>query len=407
MDHDRRPIVPTRLSARKVWRIVVEVAIVLGALWLARLAWRVDVTWVERNCLPYYCARNPEELSFVSLVRWTAALAAAITILALRPLVGRWASRGSVPSGLAILTSSAAAVILALLVSEARLQAKAPPFDLNLTLRQFHPRYGFTWTPSTTLLQVLRGQRITYAVNARSERARTIDDVPDLKRPTILFAGESFMFGSNLTYEQTIPALIEARMGVQTVNVAVPAYGTDQAYLRAIDTLAELQRPLAVVTSFMPFMVSRVAEDYKMRLVVDDHGELQLIPTASVWWWSSILRWKWHRLYHGDLALRTAAAVVRATAERARARGAATLFVVTDYGPPCLRGRESAGSLVRTLFDDQKIPYVYVPNDPEWAAIPTERPYHHPDARWAQAVAPKVEAELRRLLPPEGLRELR
>jgi hypothetical protein len=398
--------VPTKLSSRTARRVVVEAAIVLLGLWLARFGWRVDVTWVERNCLPYYCARNRGELAFVGVVRWSALAAAAICLLVVRPLVGRWASRGSL-RGLVTVAASVGAVLLALVVSELWLQSNAPSFDLNLTLRQFHPRYGFTWTPSTTLLQVLRGQRITYAVNARSERARTIDDLPDLKRPTILFAGESFMFGSNLTYEQTIPALIESRMGVQSVNVAVPAYGTDQAYLRAVDTLAELERPLAVVTTFMPFMVSRVAEDHKKRLVLDHHGTLQVVPASPIWWWSSIVRWKWHRLYHGDDALRTAAAVVRDTRDRARARGAVALFVVTDYGPPCLRGAESAGSLLRTLFDDQKIPYVYVPNDPEWAAIPTERPYHHPDARWAQAVAPKVEAELRRLLPPERLRELR
>jgi hypothetical protein len=69
--------------------------------------------------------------------------------------------------------------------------------------------------------------------------------------------------------------------------------------------------------------------------------------------------------YRGDEPLRVTAAILRATAEAARARGAFPLFVVTNYGASCLRDEHGEAWVVDELFVRQALPFVRVDLDPE------------------------------------------
>src|SRR5207245_5405886 len=103
----------------------------------------------------------------------------------------------------------------------------------------------------------LVGQIIDYSMHPAGYRVSPIGKPIDPERPTILFTGESVMFGEGLTYEETIPAQVGAMMGVQTANLAIHGYGNDQAYLRLQTELPHFRRPVAVVSLFMTALFGR------------------------------------------------------------------------------------------------------------------------------------------------------
>jgi hypothetical protein len=96
--------------------------------------------------------------------------------------------------------------------------------------------------------------------------------------------------------------------------------------------------------------------------------------------------------YRGDGALRVTAAVLRATAEAARARGAYPLFVVTNHGAPCLRPDGGEAWVVEELFVRQALPFVRVDLEPG-DRLPGlyER---HPGPAGARKIAAAVERAL-------------
>jgi hypothetical protein len=104
--------------------------------------------------------------------------------------------------------------------------------------------------------------------------------------------------------------------------------------------------------------------------------------------------------YHGDDALRVTAAILRATAEAARARGAFPLFVVTNYGPPCVRNDGEEAWLFEELFVRQALPFVRVDLDPE-DLLPgvLER---HPSLRGTRKLAAAIERALAEREPASG-----
>src|SRR3981081_1035753 len=136
--------------------------------------------------------------------------------------------------------------------------------------RQPDPRLGRTGVPARTGTQKsgrrvpegtghkrLGGRIIDYPIDPAGYRVSRIDEPVDPERPTILFTGESVMFGEGLTYEESIPAQVGAMMGVQTANLAVHGYGNDQAYLRLQTELPHFRRPVAVVSLFMTALFGR------------------------------------------------------------------------------------------------------------------------------------------------------
>ena len=79
----------------------------------------------------------------------------------------------------------------------------------------------------------------------------------DPGRPTIVFAGESVMFGDGLTYEESVPAQVEGMLKIPAVNLAVYGYSTDQTYLKLREDLPRFTHPVAVVNLFMPALFGR------------------------------------------------------------------------------------------------------------------------------------------------------
>ena len=92
------------------------------------------------------------------------------------------------------------------------------------------PRLGWIWAPLRTGHKTIGGRVIDYAIDPAGYRVNHVEEPVDPDQPTILFIGESVMFGEGLTWQESVPAQVGSILGMQTANLAVHGYGNDQAY---------------------------------------------------------------------------------------------------------------------------------------------------------------------------------
>jgi hypothetical protein len=380
-------------------RPVTTAVVILGLLVLLLAAW-LDRSWFEVHVFQQRCAVDDSDLHLVARVRGLTALAGVATLLVARP-IGRRLGRDS---GLrAWWVRIGAAVALALLVCGFVLRAPAhpsAPAPVPIALPPSHPDARLGWlydAPRTTVL-VDDERPIPYAVDADGDRAHSESDRTDPDQPTILFAGESVTFGLGVLWEEAYPTIVGLRFGVQVVNVGVHGYGDDQIRLHTLDRLAQLRRPVAVVTLAMADLVERDVFTWRDRLGVAADGSLFTVRAQSPSARESPLAALVGQLGHSDEALRTARAIFAATARDVRARGAYPLFVLTNYGLPCLPDASGRPSIEGHLFDGLDVAHIRVDLDPS-AIVHTNG---HPDARahaqLAEAIASALVAA--HVLPP-------
>ena len=258
--------------------------------------------------------------------------------------------------------------------------------------RQLDPRLGWTWVPERTGHKSIGGRIIDYSIDPAGYRVSRIDEPVDPERPTILFTGESVMFGEGLTYEESIPAQVGAMIGVQTANLAVHGYGNDQAYLRLQTELPHFRRPVAVVSLFMTALFGRNLDQDRPHL----GPGLVWLPAQQRSRLSSLT--KLVVPYRADTTVERGVTVtrevLRATSELARAHGATPLLVVLQFGHEA----QPEQMLRRRILDNASIPYVLVEIDSSWR-LPWDR---HPNARAARAIATAITSELRGRLTVAG-----
>jgi len=251
--------------------------------------------------------------------------------------------------------------------------------------RQLDPRLGWTWVPGRTGHKIVGGRVIDYAIDAAGYRVSRVDEPVDFERSTILFTGESVMFGEGLSWEESIPAQVGTMMGIQTVNLAVHGYGNDQAYLRLQMEMPHFRQPVAVVSLFMTALFGRNLDQDRPHL----GPGLVWLPAEQRPRLSSLA--KLIVPYRADTTVERGVTVtrevLRATSELARARGATPLLVVLQFG----REEQAEQALRRRILDNASIPYVLVEIDSSWR-LPWDR---HPNARAAHAIATAIANELR------------
>lgn len=335
-----------RQRANAAHALVIVVAALL-VVW----AWRADLTWFERHVYPGYCAVSRAHAVWPTVLRIAALLVAAALLLFVRPLLAGWAERSSAID----LALVAAAIAGALVVSELLLRRHPIGDATPLTRKDMpeaiaDPRVGWRFVPFQAVTFPIGGRRVEYAIDRDGDRARARDARIDPARPTVVVAGESIAFGESLPWDDTFAARLGAELGVQVVDVGVPAYGSDQAFLRAVEALARLRRPVALVTVFVPQLVRRNGLTSRPHLALADG---LLVPAPAEQPFALTRLWR-DEPYHGDRALDLTRAVIAATVRRAREHGAAPLFVVTNVGPAC----EADAWLLRTLFAE--VPHVRV-----------------------------------------------
>ena len=104
------------------------------------------------------------------------------------------------------------------------------------------------WAPVPNASSMFTGTR-TVAVRNNSLGLRDVEPTP-ARKPTVLFAGDSFVWGYDVEAEERFTEILRAKLpAARIVNAGVPGYGTDQEYL-LLARLWSAVRPDVVVLMF-------------------------------------------------------------------------------------------------------------------------------------------------------------
>jgi hypothetical protein len=367
-----------------------------GAL-LVGTALVADARWFDAHWLELYCAVSPATYAGEWVARAIAAIAGLGLVVAALSVVPRWIG-GRDPARLGRSAASIVlAMLLALLTSDAILRRRArrrndvvdeptlPPMIIDAT-------GNFAPVPGRTRSVALGPRHVEYAIDSDGNRSASADRVADVRAPSLLFAGESITIGWGVPYEKTYPAIVGAALRLQSINLAVARFSNDQAYLRLRDALDRFERPVAVVTLVIASQVARNVSRQRDRLVLSN-GRLELLPASKSWVETSPLL---DLFFHSDEAIPLTRAILLATAEAARVKGARAIFVWTNFGPPCIAGDRGESPLENALFDGT--PHVRVDITPDEYIVSPGDP--HPNEAGHMAIA---RALLAALAPPDAL----
>jgi hypothetical protein len=354
-----------------------EIAVLAIGAALVAIALAANQPWLDRHFLPSFFLPRAWYVRIESSARLLLAGTGLVLALPLRARIARLTARAPMEAAriaiAAVLAFAASDVVLRFV----HLQPSAWLFAAEEPRRQPDPVLGWTLVPARTGHNTIAGRAVEYAIDANGYRVRRVDEPVDRTRPTILFTGESVMFGEGLTWEESIPAQVGAMAGVQSANLAVHGYGSDQAYQRLTAELPRFERPVAVVSLFMTALFGRNLEDDRPNL-----GPGLVARTAehrSRLLSLAMLLVPYRTARDVDEGIATTREVFRATIDLARARGAAALIAVPQLGPEDPVER----ALRTTILDDDGIPYAFIPIDGAWR-LPWDR---HPNAAGAHAIA--------------------
>jgi hypothetical protein len=391
LDWGRRSAFATRRlqrekSERSTPQLLLEAAVAsIGAV-LAATAVLANQRWLDRHFLPSFFVPRPSYVLLETIVRIAMLMLGLSLALLVRVRIGRFVARRPARA-----LHVALAAVLALGASELVLRyVHLRPAEWlgrdKEPRRQPDALLGWTFVPSRSARSTIGGRVVDYAFDAGGYRVRRVDEPVDRARPTVLFTGESVMFGKGLTWEETVPAQVGVMMGKQSANLAVDGYATDQAYLRLTTELPRFREPVAVVAMFMTTLFGRNLDSDRPHL---GPGLVWLPPVHHTRLRSLV---QLVAPYHGDRTVERGIAVtrevLRATMARAASRGATPLIVVPQFG---VEDRVEH-TLRRRILDETGLPYVLVEIDPAWR-VPGDV---HPDAHAAHVIAAAVAARLGR-----------
>jgi hypothetical protein len=346
--------------------------------------------WLDRHFRPPFFITRREYTQAEFLVRGVLASMGAAFALLWRRRIGRFVAR--VPTRTLVADAGRILLALALAVGTSewvlrrtfRHSSEEEPAS-QVPYRQLDSRVGWLFVPGRTGRDKVAGRTIEYSFNDAGYRVRQAGDQIDFEKPSILFAGESIMVGQGLTWEETVPAQVQALTGIQSANLAVHGFATDQAYLRLTTELPRFRRPVAVVSLFAPFLFDRNMDQDRPHLGPD----LTWLPPKPRWRLAMIASWlaPYRSTEELERGIAMTSAVLRATVDLAHAHGAAAIIVVPQFLPEDPTER----LLRRRILDQSGVPNVWVGLDPEWR-LPIDR---HPDPRGARAIAAAVADRLR------------
>jgi hypothetical protein len=372
------------LSSLSRRRAIAEVLVALAGIGLILLAIVLTRSWFDHHLLPSFYLMRRWYVFLESSSRVALALAGVFLLLVERPRIGRLAAERPF-----VVISGAIAAVLAVGAGQLALTWLHPSTEWLLAsiepLRRPDPRLGWTFVPGREGHKTVGGRTIAFAFDAAGYRVRSVNEPVDPARPTILFAGESVMLGEGLNWDETIPAQVGALMAVQSANLAVHGYATDQSYLRAASELPRFQRPVALVTLFMTALLGRNLDDNRphlgpglLWLPAVPHTRLMSLVTLIV---------PFRRETTIERGIAVTREVLRATTALAAARGATPLIVVLQFN----REDDVERGLRRRILDDAGLPYLFLEFDSGWR-IPGDL---HPNAPTAHSIAVAIADRLR------------
>ena len=353
-------------------RRAAQAAVLLVAAALLAFAWHCDAAWVERHVF------LPQQFFIVAGPAVVVASRAGAVVLAILVLA---CVRSAAPQLLI-------ALILAVPAAEGllrwRMRGLLHPEEMRAMDGLVSPsvRYGWSLRPGADLALRLSGREIRFQTDAEGRR---IGGAADAGSGSLIFTGESTVAGVGLQWDETFAAIVGARLRLQPVNLAAPAYRLDQSWLRLRDALPRIEQPAAVVGLFMPGLVGRSFGARRHPLARPAAVGVELAPPETPRRMEQLALYRlWKHLYWSDAALeegmRSVAATLRDIAALAGARGAPCLFIVTGHTPPWM---------VRELFEAQGLDFVIVEVPPDELLADG-----HPGPRGAARIADAIEARL-------------
>jgi len=366
--------------------LAVNLAILLAGLVLIGVAIAAGQGWADRHFLPTFAWSRDFQMRIILVLRILVGLLGLFIIFAVRPRVVRAVAAGR-GRQIGLTTFSALlAVAAAIGATEAVLRTKTwratqERWGSQEPLRQPDQELGWTFVPEHAGRAVFLTRSIAYATDRFGYRVDAVADRFDPQAPTIVFAGESILFGYGLPWRDSVPARAEVLSGLQAVNISVNAYANDQIYLRLKRELPRFRRPVAVVVPFVPMLFDRNLDRDRPHLDED----LRWHPGRPPPWRLVELMRRMAR-YRSEADIERGVATTRrillATVALVRSRQALPIIVVPQYMPeePIER------AIRRRVLDEAGLSYVLVRLDPGWR-IETDR---HPDARGAQAIAAAI-----------------
>lgn len=342
-------------------------------------------TWFDRHFLPTFFISRTSYVEMFMRGRVAIGLVGAIVLLIRKPLARVIINKPTIALS-AFLAVVAAAGTSELILRQRHLRAAEEVHAWIEPRRHLDERFGWLFVPSRVGYQKSAKLGVTeYAFDGHGYRVKSVDTPVDFSSPTVVFSGESMMVGERLAWDDTIPAQTARMLGLQSANIAVSGFASDQAYMRLRSELPRFQRPVAVVTLFAPGIFDRNLDDDRPHL----GPHLQWQPPAGRWRLAALTRRIVH--YRSDATIERGIAVTRevfaATAALARARGAKPLIVVPQFGEELPKERE----LRRRILDETGVEYIWVQLDPRWRVWDDG----HPDARAARVIASAIAARLR------------
>lgn len=357
---------------------------------LAAAALAADARWFDRHFLPSFFLPRRWYLLIHHVVRWTTAIGGASLAFGARSLAARFTARTRRRAWPLVVTALLALGASELVLRRVHLRPAEWLLPEEEPRRQPDRRLGWTFVSARRGHRTIGGRPIEYALDAAGYRVRRVDQPVDPERPTVLFVGESVMFGEGLTWDETVPAQVGAMVGIQSANLAVHGYSSDQAYLRFQEELPRFRRPVAVVSLFMTALFGRNLDDDRPHLgpglvwmPAEQHARLVTLAGLLV---------PYRRDETVEGGIRLTREVLRATVSLARSRGATPLIVVPQFGAeePVER------ALRRRILDETGLPYALVEVDGTWR-LAWDR---HPNPRAARMIAAAVADRLRGAIVP-------
>lgn len=374
-------------------RIVAEAAVACVAAPLLGFAVLANHGVLDWHVLPDILIPRSIHVAWLDTERIIALAAGLVLIFLVRPRIGRWAER-SPPGDIAVtLVGGAIAMILALGVSEAAMRWIFWREDRSWAtdkepLRRSHPVMGWENVPNRVGQEDFNGRRISYVFDRAGNRVADPMKPVDYARPTILYLGESIMFGTKLNWEESVPGQLQAMTGIQSANLAINAFATDQIHMHLVRELPKFRQPVAIVMIFAPTMLDRNLRTNKPHL--DD--ALRWQPGRNEWRLQHLARvvFPFRRRSTIEHVLVTTRNVLKASAATARARNVPILLLIPTFMPE----EPNEGLFRDTILWGTNIPHVVVPLDPDWRLWPD----FHPDARANRAMAVAVASRLKQLI---------
>lgn len=316
------------------------------------------------------------------------------------------------------LAALAVSLLVALLACEIGLRIAGLPFTgvelpPETASGRFDPDTGWSYKPSFTTQFTYGPRTVTEHYNRYGLRDRAADHEPDLRAPSVLFAGCSITMGQGVTYEESFPGRLDGALGLQSINLGVQGFGTDQALMLLKRFIEKFNTKVVVYTFITEHVMRNSVADRRLSapflrfpgtkplFALDDEGHLYLSErahpieddplTPRLWSFLRVAKAKLD-MHNFDQQRyeRLTRELVREMFRTTRAHGA--VFMVVDWGLGELSPPIGHGEPYRTILLQREA-------GPDWNSDKLKiAGDHHPNAEGHLRAAEVIERVMRQEL---------